>query len=441
MINRSKSYVVTAALLLASLSCGVGAETGTGPETPTAFVHATVAIGDGGAPIEDGTVIISKGRVITAGRNVVIPAGAKRIDARGKWVTPGIISAFSSLGLGEIDSVAGSNDRVARDAAFSASIDIAPAVNPAAMAIGFARAQGLTRALVAPHSGKKPFGGEGAVIDLSGQPNSITRARALQTVELGQRGAALAGGSRASMMTWLSLALDAADAAGKGPSASPVPRGGLDLQEADIQALVPVVQGTEPLFATVWRASDIRALLALESRFPKLNLVLVGATEAWLAAEDIARAKARVILLGTPDIPLSVEELGANESNFGRLHAAGVAVAQTITELPDRGPERMRQKAGNLVALKKIPGAVGVDWGTAFAAITSQPAAMAGLSGELGSLLPGRRADVVVWDGDPLEQRTLALRVWIDGVEQSLVNRPQLLMDRYNSSAAAGVVR
>jgi imidazolonepropionase-like amidohydrolase len=92
-----------------------------------------------------------------------------------------------------------------------------------------------------------------------------------------------------------------------------------------------------------------------------------------------------------------------------------------------------RQQAGNLVAIARVPGATGLSWGEALAAITSGPAEAVGLGGEIGSLRPGRRADVVLWDGDPLENMSAATMVMIDGVEQPLDNRQTRLRDRYRN--------
>jgi cytosine/adenosine deaminase-related metal-dependent hydrolase len=90
-----------------------------------------------------------------------------------------------------------------------------------------------------------------------------------------------------------------------------------------------------------------------------------------------------------------------------------------------------RQYAGNLVALQRVPGAAGVSWGEALAMITSRPAQVIGMGGDFGSLAPGRRADVVIWSGDPLEGSSAAEQVFIDGVRQPLVTHQTRLRDRY----------
>jgi imidazolonepropionase-like amidohydrolase len=131
-------------------------------------------------------------------------------------------------------------------------------------------------------------------------------------------------------------------------------------------------------------------------------------------------------------LPASFEQVSATQSNVGRMRAAGVSVA--IGMINDDEARQVRlstQYAGNLVGIARVPGHTGLTWSQAFAAISSAPAEALGLGGEIGSLRPGRRADVVVWDGDPLELATGVDAVWIDGVRQSLENRQTRLRDRY----------
>jgi len=90
-----------------------------------------------------------------------------------------------------------------------------------------------------------------------------------------------------------------------------------------------------------------------------------------------------------------------------------------------------RQYAGNLVGLQRIPGATGVTWGEALAMITSKPAQAIGMGGEIGSLAAGRRADFVIWSGDPLEATSAAEQVYIDGVRQPLETHQTRLLQRY----------
>jgi imidazolonepropionase-like amidohydrolase len=438
-----------------------------------AITGGTVALGDGSQPIRNGTVVIRDGRVVAAGgMQMKLPAGTTVIDATGKWVTPGIVAGFSRLGLADVDLTAsredgggradtsGTADDTTSTGPFNAAIDVVPAINPMDTTIAVNRADGVTRALVAPSAGKNIFAGQGAVIDTAAHMDPVTAPRKFQFVELGQTGAQNAGGSRSSAHILFRNALrEAAElgryapAAGGSASAEPDERNrpmvhnpnesrvyGADARRSqdvlltrfDAAALVPVLQGRQYLLVHVERASDILQVLELKREFPALKIVLVGASEGWLVADRIAKARIPVIASAVNDLPASFEQIAATQSNIGRMSAAGVPVAIGMIDDNDtRNLFMERQYAGNLVGLQRIPGATGVSWGEALAMITSRPAEAIGMGGEIGSLTPGRRADLVIWSGDPLEGTSAAEQVYIDGVRQPLVTHQTRLLDRY----------
>jgi len=416
--------------------------------------NATVAMGDGSEPMEGATVVVRGGRIISAGTGAAATAGGERIDGTGMWVTPGLVASVTSLGLWDVGAVDESNDTSARESPFSAALDAAPIVNPNSQHILVHRAAGVTRAATVTMPSASIFGGQGAIIDLGADANPVTRPRAFQIVTLGEAGARLSGGSRASAHTLLRNALREASRVGensripgrssRGPEQEtgddlPIdPRlsgedneraGDVLLTRFDAAALVPVVRGEQPLYVMVERASDIRSVLALTREFANLDLVLVGASEGWLVAEDIAAAGVPVIADGLDDLPQNFEELAATQSNIGRMVKAGVKVAINASAMEN--PRNLNQYAGNLVALSRVPGADGLTWGQAFATITSVPAEISGLTGRAGTLGAGASGDVVMWDGDPLEVGSMPVRVFIDGVEQPLDNHQSRLKERY----------
>ena len=423
MIARSLRAALLAVTLLAALPAS--AET-------IAITNGKLAIGDGSQPVDHGIVVIRDGRVLAAGAGIAVPAGARVIDAQGKWVSAGIVAGFTRMGIIEVDAVDPTDDSEADKSPFHAGIDVASAVNPLASNISVNRAEGITRAVVAPASSGSIFAGQGAVIDLGADIDAIEVPHAFQFVELGETGAAQAGGSRpAAFASFRNAMMEARDYA-RNPTADT----GFEhqLTRLDAAALVPVVNGRTLLLVHVERASDILQILDLKREFPALKLVLVGANEAWTVAPRIAAAHVPVIATALADLPASFEQLAATQSNIGRLHAAGVTVAiGMINDNEARQARLVKQYAGNLVALQRIPGATGLDWGAAFASITSGPAEAMGLGGEIGSLRAGRRADVVIWDGDPLELASAPIAVYIDGVIQPLENHQSRLRDRYRT--------
>lgn len=399
-----------------------------------AITNARLVIGDGSAPISGGTVVVRGGKIVAAGAGVSVPAGMTAIDAGGRYVTPGIVAGFSRVGLVEVDAVDGTNDRSASKSRFSAAIDISPALNPMGSPVAVNRADGVTRALVFPGESGGLFHGQGAVVDLGDDIDMVTRARAFQYVSFGEAGAEHAGGSRAATFLLFREQLLAARSYVRGNLAD----AGADalLQRADVEALVRVINGTDRLFVRVDRAADIINVLKLRSEFPALKLVLVGATEGWLVAKQIAAAGVPVLASALTDLPDTFDRLAATQSNAGRMKAAGVDV--TIGQFDDDDAHKLgyiAQYAGNVVALTKVPGATGMSWDAAFAAITSAPARAAGVDGQIGSLRPGRVGDIVIWSGDPLEVSSAPTAIWIDGKSQSLETRQDRLAKRYMQAA------
>ncbi|WP_190276459.1 amidohydrolase family protein [Tsuneonella flava] len=393
-----------------------------------AITNATLAVGDGSEPVENATVVVQNGKIVAAGPGVAAPAGMAVIDGTGKWVTPGLFAAMTQLGLYDVDGVRESNDSSGGRSPFSAALDVTTALNPASQHVSVTRGGGITRASVFVGPSSAIFGGQGAVVDLGADPNMVMRPRAFQVVTLGESGGRIAGGTRLAAQAAFRNALqEAQNAVGKADRP-----GDVLLNRPDALALVPVVKGEQPLYVAVERAADIRSVLALRNEFPKLDLVIVGASEGWMVANELAAAKVPVIAHALDDLPTSFEDLAATQSNVGRMVKAGVKVAVGgLTGGTGDQARNSKQFAGNLVALNKLPGATGLTWGQALATISSVPAEIAGFGGKAGVLKPGAVGDVVLWDGDPLELSSAPVKVFIDGVEQPTDNHQTKLRERY----------
>ena len=308
-------HLLFAAAALAALASPASAET-------IAITGGKLVIGDGSAPIEGGTVVIRDGNVVAAGAGVAIPANARTIDASGKWVTPGVFAGFSRLGLSEVDAVNGTNDKSGGKSGFSAAIDVAPAIDPFRSPIAVNRSAGVTRAVVAPEAAGNIFAGQGAVMDLGSDSDAVTKARVFQFVELGENGAAAAGGSRSSShLLFRAMLREAQDYA--------TGRNAFDdelLRAEDAKALQAVLRGEQRLLVRVEAANDILRVLELKRDYPAIKMVLVGVSEGWRVADRIAAAGVPVIASALNDLPATFELLGATQSNIGRMKDAGYGI-------------------------------------------------------------------------------------------------------------------
>ncbi|GJL93996.1 MAG: amidohydrolase [Hyphococcus sp.] len=391
----------------------------------------TVAIMNGdvhtisGNVIEDGDVIIRNGRIAQVGADLTAPSDATVIDASGKVVTPGLFAPYSSIGLVEIGADQESNDSYPEGGfSLGAALDATDAYNPSSTLIPINRAGGITRALSTPSAGDTLFGGNAAVIDMSGRVNSIMKPAAAQVLVMGYGGAARAGDTR--MGSWLVLReyLDEARSYRANPNDYVRrPHEGRFLV-SDLKALGPVIAGEQPLLVRIDGANDIRKLIELKNTY-SLRVIVVGGSEAWRVGDALQAANIPVILDPLVNLPSQFEDLSATLENAARLHAAGVKIA--FYNPPGFGAHNLRaltQQAGNAVA-------EGLPHDAAMAALTINPAEMFGLASRLGTLEAGKIADVVVWDGDPLEVTTQPEAVLIDGVVQDLGNRQNALMKRY----------
>jgi len=371
--------------------------------------------------ITHGTLVIRDHRVEAMGENLAPPAGARIIDAAGKPVTPGLFDAYSNLGLVEIDGVSETDDTAAAKSGLSAALDAADAFNPRSTLIPVNRVEGLTRAATAPEGGDGLFAGQGAVVSLGSLSSWLVKPRAAMYAELGEAGARQAGGSRSATWATLREYLEEVRRAGT-PRLNPEHPS--KLAPLDIEALKPVLAGEEPLVVGVDRASDILAALKFAEE-ANIRLVVRGGAEAWMVAPQLAAQHVAVILDPREDLPQRFESLAARADAAALLNKAGVLLAITLGDgFGNHNARNLRQLAGNAVAQ-------GLDRESALAAISLNPARIYGVDGSLGSLEPGKLADVVVWDGDPLETTSFPRAVLIEGNEVPMRSRQTELRDRY----------
>ena len=401
----------------------------------TASAQETIAITGGtiypvsGPRIENGTIVITNGVISAMGAGVAIPAAARRVDATGKWITPGFVAPMTSLGVVEVGAVRDTRDGSARGKdGVAAAFRVWDAFNPAATTIPVARQDGgITTVGVMPSGGM--VAGLGAAFDLSTGTTAdamINKAPVAMVATL-DAAAAAGMGSRAEALAKLKMLLRDAREFNVGRvryDAGAMRE--LSAGRADLDAMQFVLKGTIPLVINVDRASEILNAIALGKEF-SIRVVINGGSEAWSVATQLAAAKVPVMTGAMNNIPGSFASLGQRQENLALLRAAGVQVA--IVGDGAGGEENynvrnLRYEAGNAVAY-------GLSWDEALRAITLAPAEILGVSNRVGSLAVGKAGNVVIWSGDPFEYATQPERVFVAGSDARVVTRQELLTQRY----------
>lgn len=384
-----------------------------------AIVHARAWTLTAATPVENATVVVTDGRIASVAAGASPPAHAHVIDAKGHPVTPGLVHPATHLGLVEVSAATETVDSGTKASSLGAAFDVQYALNPNSALIQLARADGVTRAISYPvSSGVPPFSGRGALLRLSDSGELLERAGVGVFVSIGdQRGEG--GGSRAAQWELLRHALDAAKTGLAAPASSTT-------RTTEFLALEPVLAGKIPLAISTYRESDIRQAIRLAADY-SLRVVIIGAVEAWMAADALAAAKIAVIIDPQDNLPGNFDQLGARLDNAVLLHKAGVtvgtAVLSGIHQSYNAG-ESLREGAGLAVAN-------GLPYIEALKSITAVPARIWGIAAQCGTISPGKDADLVIWDGDPLEPSSAPLTVVVAGREVSLVTRQTELRDRY----------
>ena len=394
-----------------------------------ATVHTMTATGT----LANADILLKDGAVEAIGRSLGAPAQARIIDAQGQPVTPGLFGGLTHLGLEEIGLEPTAGDGTLKLGTMRPEFDVALAFNPASVSIGVNRLEGVTFAVIAPTAeagsgdalGGTIIAGQGSVIALDGAAATASRALFL---DFGADANELSGGSRAAQYMLLRQAFLEA----RSPKLV-LPDDERLLTPAGRQVLLDFIGGAGAFVFDVDRAADIRQVLAFAAR-EKLRIAIAGGAEAWRVAGELAAARVPVILDALEDLPGGFDSIGATLENAARLQRAGVRLAFTLDSPEPHNLRKLRQTAGTAVAH-------GLPWEAALAGLTTVPAEIFGVADRFGTIERGRRANLVVWSGDPLEVTSFATHVFIDGVLQPDRSRQTELRDRYLERVRAGIAR
>jgi imidazolonepropionase-like amidohydrolase len=375
--------------------------------------------------VQGATVVVEGGKVtrVQAGAGGALPAGCRAVEGQGRVLTPGFMDSFTGLGLVEVTQEDTTSDFGARGEhatrqPIRAALRASDGINPASVLFPVARLGGVTAAAAVPGGGL--VSGQSAWVTTDG---SVRRPQVAMHVNLGISGRNAVEGSRSMVLERLREVLFDAREYGKRKGDFEQNRmRQVAASRLDLEALQPVLAGTMPVVVSAERAGDILAALELGREYG-LKLVIAGADEAWLVAKELAAAKVPVILQPMQNLPKSFDALGSRLDAPALLTAAGVRVLFSTLSEP-HGVRTLPQEAGNAVAW-------GLGHTEALRAITSNVADTFGVDG--GRIAPGAVADLVLWNGDPLESSSRPLGMWLGGKQVPLTSRQQALFEKYRT--------
>jgi imidazolonepropionase-like amidohydrolase len=375
-----------------------------------------------GEPIEGGTVMITDGRIAAvAGPDFTPPDGAARVDATGKWVLPGFIDAHTHLGAREEGEGWAGHDTNELTGPIQAHVRVLDAINPADEGFRDALAGGVLAAGITPGSGN-PIGGQTVAVRCWGLTvdDMVLRSPAGMKSALGENPKRVAGERRVNPSSRLGTAaairsalVDAAaylaKEEGQSLSSPSSERTGAPLvRDLKLEALGRVLRREIPWRQHCHRADDIATALRLAAEFG-YDLVLDHCTEGYLLVDKIAAAGVPVVTGPLITARSKVELRNRTLANPGVLAAAGIMVA-IATDHPVVPVHLLVLQAA--LAVKE-----GMDREAALRAVTINPARIMRVDDRIGSLVPGKDADLVIWSGDPFDVMSRAEVAYIGGRE------------------------
>jgi len=425
MRNLKQTLPVKSLTLLLTMVCAY-TSTFANAQT-TAITNATVYTATDQGTLNNATVIIENGKI--AAINPTSITADTIVDAKGKILTPGFIGSMNQLGLVEVGAV--SRTRDASDKKADITFDASLAFNPQSTVIPYSRKGGLTRNIVTPRGGESMFKGHAFAVNLSASFNSVMDTKSAVLLDLGAK----SKGSRAFELQMLGNKLEdaakklakldekAADKKAAKDEGNQSDKKG-DEPKRDEIIINSLLEGEKPLLVYADRATDLLALIKLKKQY-NLKLIIVGAADAELVGEQLAKENVTVILNAMRNLPGSFDSLHTSLNSAANLTAAGVKVILSVNDT--HNIYQLRFNAGNAIAN-------GLSTEDALASITANVADSFALN--TGRIATGYDADLVLWSADPFELSSKVDKMWIIGEEVSTQSRQDALRHRYTTKSA-----
>ena len=447
--GQAKRMVKLATIPLILLLCTVSiaqqignptAQQGVLPPRGTFVIRNARIVTVSGADIENGSVLIRDGKIEAVGATVNAPAGAHLIEGRGLSVYPGLIDLGTSMGLVEVPQGANGTVDTSEVGDLNPNAKAYVAINPHSAHIAVTRVDGVTNTLSSPTGGL--ISGQAAFINLLGtSPKEMAvvpyAALVINYPRIGGGGGGGFGGfqqqpanlsetltANERQLEQIRKMLRDAEAYGRARDAykadPKLPRSDMNIV---LESLVPYVRGERPVIFRADREAEIRGVLKFADEM-KLKPIILGGDDAWKVASLLKEKNVPVILTGVFSLPNREDDFYDQlYEGPSKLQQAGVRFAISTG---DPGAE-----VRNLPLYAGMASAFGLSKSDALKSVTLYPAKILNVADRLGSIEPGKTANLVVTDGDVLEVRTHIRYLFIDGRPVPLTSRHTELNDAF----------
>ena len=377
--------------------------------------NGTVYAGEDMNKLEGYDVLIKEGKIVSIDKSIEFESDVV-INLEGKILTPGFIAPFSHMGLIEIEMIPETRDD--SSSLYTAGFSISHSFNPASTLIPYNLNGGITTAISAPQSWRL-FKGLGSAFSLSGKPGSIVKKdlALFASLDTGKE-------SKSANILLVQDSLKLArifDEKSDFEFNNNIPDS-IKYSRRDLLSLKRVANKEIPLVISADRASDLIALIEF-SKAENIKLVIMGASEGWMVAQELSEANIPVIIEPINNLPSSFDKLGSKLENASILQEKGVKILINSDRYETHNAHLSRQGAGTAVSY-------GLPWNEAIKALTYNIASTFGLNRK-GAIKEGFDADLIIWDSDPLEVTSFPDKIYIEGELMSPETRSKMLRDRY----------
>ncbi len=426
-MRRVTLYVLVVFFLLAGVEVSAAADT-------ILIKNGTIVAVKGGANTT-GDLLIENGKIVKIGTRIQAPAGAKVIDASGKFVYPGIVAVMTAVGVTGYPGAGNDTDEVGTS---TPHMDPYDAINPEDECIEVTRLGGVTTAQTISGS-RSVINGKSVILHLEGDlaDKMVTKRYVAQIINMGAREQNKYPSTQPGIVSFLRTKFDQAKEYAKKQSEAEKKsqkdkskkgeddKGSPAQRNLEMEALVPVVTGKVPVIFITTNEVTIRNALEIIKEY-KLKGIIRASSGILKYADRIAKENIPVIWAGTSAIPQRWEPFDLN------YHTAAVLAEKGILFAFDPGGWGPgNRNVRDITTPASISVAHGLSEKTALEALTINPARILGIEEEVGSLEAGKAANVAIWSGSPIQGRSRVETVIIRGKLIPMTSLQTRLYEKY----------